>query len=295
MQRFKLGVAPIAWSNDDMHELGGATTLESCLKDMQSIGYTGTERGHKFPATGAEIKAVLDSFQLTLASSWHSSFFLSEDFEKEKTRLHETLKVLKETGASCINVCECTGSVHGRMDTSLRKRPEIIDRDWGFFTKKLSEAGSICSSYGIQLTYHHHMGTVIQDINEVTRLLENTDPQHVFLCFDSGHFAFSGSDPVHAWDQFSERVRHIHLKVVRDWVCQKSKTYSWSFLQSVKEGVFTVPNDGMINFNSLLKKIEDSSYSGWLIVEAEQDPAKADPFLYASKAYEYLSKRLFTK
>lgn len=288
MKKIMLGVAPIAWSNDDLHELGGQTPLESCLHDMQRIGYKGTEIGNKFPSSGTAIKKVLADHDLVLASSWHSSFFLSQNFSEEKTRLQEKLKQLQEAGAKCINICECTGTVHGSINAPLSTRPVMEDKDWSVFSKSMSEAGKICSDHGISLSYHHHMGTVVQVESEVDRFLETTDPNHVFLCFDSGHFAFSGADPVQLWNKYSSRVRHVHLKDVRANILNQSKVHDWSFLKGVLEGVFTVPSDGMIEFRPLLQAILKSDYEGWLLVEAEQDPAKADPYTYAKKAFSFL-------
>lgn len=289
MKNIMLGVAPIAWSNDDLHELGGDTPLEKCLKDMQTIGYSGTEIGNKFPSSGLAIKNILKEYDLVLASSWHSSFFLQSNFAEERTRLEEKLKQLRDAGAKNINICECTASVHGMIEQPLSKRPTIAEDDWSKFAKGMNEAGKICTDYGIQLSYHHHMGTVVQDEKEVDRFLESTDSNHVFLCFDSGHLAFSGADPILAWEKYASRVRHVHLKDVRSDVMNKSKIHDWSFLKSVKEGVFTVPSDGMIDFRPLIHAIMHSNYSGWLLVEAEQDPAKADPFTYAKKAFGFLA------
>ena len=289
MKNIMLGAAPIAWSNDDLHELGGDTPLEKCLKDMQTIGYSGTEIGNKFPSSGTAIKTLLKEYNLVLASSWYSTFFLKNAFDVEKARLETKLKQLRDAGAKNINFCECTDTVHGSIEVPLSKRPKIAESDWKKFALNMNEAGKICKGYGIQLNYHHHMGTVIQDVQEIDRFLESTDPEHVFLCFDSGHLAFSGADPLKAWDRYASRVRHVHLKDVRKDVMKESQTRDWSFLQSVMEGVFTVPSDGMIEFRPLVHAILHSEYSGWLLVEAEQDPAKADPFTYAKKAFSFLA------
>ena len=288
MKKLQLGIAPIGWSNDDLPELGGDISLDSCLKDMQSIGYAGTELGNKFPTGGTEIKTLLKSYNLVLASSWHSTFFLQDSFSKERTRLESKLEQLVDAGAKNINICECTGSVHGIEDKALSTRPRMRAEDWTPFAKNMSEAGKICSDYGIKLCYHHHMGTVVQSQEEIETLLESTDPEHVFLCFDTGHLSFAGADPLVCWQIFSSRVRHVHLKDIRENILKKLMINDWSFLKGVKEGVFTVPGDGGIDFRPLIHKILDSNYSGWLLVEAEQDPSKADPYTYAKRAYAFL-------
>ncbi len=289
MKRIRLGVAPIAWSNDDLHELGGETSLESCLKDMQNIGYEGTELGHKFPSAGPAIKKILSEYHLSLASSWHSTFLLNNNFEDEVLKLKTKLQQLKSAGSSNINICECTGTVHNKINTPLSKRPILNDKDWPTFVKKMNDLGKVCSEYDMTLNYHHHMGTVIQTEKEVDRFLECTDPGFVFLCFDSGHLAFAGADPLACWKKFASRVRHIHLKDVRNEILKNANLHNWSFLKSVMEGVFTVPNDGTIEFRPLISEILSSSYEGWLLVEAEQDPDKANPYVYAKKAYAFIA------
>lgn len=292
MRELKLGVAPIAWTNDDLHQLGGETPLESCLHDMQRIGYAGTELGNKFPKNGIQIKNKLQEYKLVLASSWHSTFFISSDFEVEALRLREKLQQLKEAGAERINICECTDTVHGSIEIPLSKRPLMNESSWERFTNDLNKAGEICSEFGISLCYHHHLGTVVQTEEEITRLMDNTDPQHVFLCYDSGHLTAAGVDPLKIWNKYHSRIKHVHLKDVRKNILQLSQEKNLSFLNSVLEGLFTVPSDGMIDFKTLLKEILESSYSGWLLVEAEQDPAKADPYLYAKKAYDFLQENI---
>lgn len=290
MSRIQLGIAPINWTNDDLPELGGHIPLEQCLSEMSQAGYTGTEIGNKFPKTGKAIKEVLTQHKLQLASAWHSTFFLRNSFPDERPSLETKLKTLEEAGAKCINICECSDAIHGLQNTLISQRPHIQLADWHSFTQKLNEAGKLCSDFGISLTYHHHMGTVIQDAAEVLRLLESTDDQNVFLCFDSGHLTFAGADPLEVWQRCSDRVRHIHLKDVRTHKLNQAKQSS--FLKSVKDGIFTVPGDGTIDFNSLVTQIVKSQYAGWLIVEAEQDPQIANPFIYARNSYLHLQKIL---
>lgn len=290
MKDILLGVAPIAWTNDDMPEMGGDTPLEQCLKDMQDIGYKGTEIGNKFPQSGFAIRKLLQSYDLKLLSSWHSTFFLSPNFENERYRLQKKIKQIKDAGASLLNICECTKTIHNRKEEALSARPVIAnDQHWERFFQHLNEAGKIASEQGVCLAYHHHMGTVVQSSEEVEKVLQNTDKDKMSLCFDTGHFAFAGEDPLKMWRKFYDRVAHVHLKDVRKEVLHSAKLQDWSFLRSVKEGVFTVPSDGMIDFRPLIKEIMESSYSGFFLVEAEQDPEKANPYDYAKKAFSFLA------
>ncbi len=291
MAGIKLAIAPINWSNDDLHELGGDVSLEQCLTEMQAAGFVGTEIGHKFPSSGQAIKSLLQDYKLELASAWHSTFFLSSPFAVEQKRLEERLTVLAEAGAKRINFCECTGTVHGSIEVLLTQRPRMQKADWALFSRALHQAAAICEQYGITIAYHHHMGTVIQEEPEILQLLASTDPQHVGLCFDTGHLSFANCDPLSFWSNVADRVQHIHLKDIRRPVHSKMWDKN-SFLQCVKEGVFTVPGDGGIDFAPLLREIVGHGYEGWLVVEAEQDPAVANPLVYARTAYSYLNSIL---
>jgi len=301
--KVKLGIAPINWSNDDLPELGGDIPLEECLAQMRQAGFIGTEIGNKFPHDGKEIRALLGRYDLQLASAWHSTFFVRHSIDEELARLGKKLKVLCDAGARRINLCECTGSVHGDISQPLSARPRLSRKDWKHLCDGLSEAADMCERSGISVAYHHHMGTVIQDEDEVAELLSRTQ-EDVGLCFDSGHLRFAGADPIKCWSKFSHRVKHVHLKDVRlsvmpaqagiqsnSEVSTLDPSLRWddsSFLSAVKAGIFTVPGDGDIDFHTLIKMMIESDYRGWMIVEAEQDPAKANPLKYARKAKVHL-------
>lgn len=284
--KVKLGIAPINWSNDDLPELGGDIPLDVCLSEMCEAGFVGTEIGNKFPQDGKEIFTLLERHGLGLASAWHSTFFVRDDFFDELDRLEKKLKVLSDAGASRINLCECTGSVHGDISQPLASRPRLTKKDWSRLCDRLNEAADLCERAGISVAYHHHMGTVIQNEDEIDELLSRTE-KGVGLCFDSGHLRFAGADPAKCWKKYGSRVTHVHLKDVRG-IVESSLRRNSSFLDAVKAGVFTVPGEGDIDFGTLIKLMIESDYQGWMIVEAEQDPQKANPLEYACKAKVHL-------
>ena len=273
-----------------MPELGADYTLDTILKEMQKSGYSGTEIGNKFPKDSLRIKNVLSEYELELASSWHSTFFLSEKINFELERIHKKASLLANTGATIINIAECTKSIHGKIEKSLSSKPVCSEKDWELLINSLNRAGEVCSSYGVGIAYHHHMGTYIQSEEEILRLLSNTDPKLVNLCADTGHMFFAGIDPVDFFKNNMSRIRHIHFKDLRPGVFNGLVFEKISFLKAVLSGVFTVPGDGCIDFESISNTINESTYSGWIIVEAEQDPSKANPFEYAMQSRKYLNK-----
>ena len=290
-QRVKLGVAPINWSNDDLPELGGDIPLERCLSEMQEAGYEGTELGHKFPTKSSILKPLLSKYGLVLASMWHSTYFVeNNDLEGELSGIKEKLEFLSAMGAGVINLAECSGSVHGDRNKPLSSKPVFSDREWDRLIMGLKKAGELCDSYEINIAFHHHMGTGVQTEDEIDRLMTSTLNENVYLCADTGHMVFAGVDPLPVYERYIDRIRHIHLKDIRKNVMTEMFDKDASFLDAVIEGVFTVPGDGMIDFKPIFDLIKDSDYNGWMVVEAEGDPAKFNPLQYSKIAKRYISE-----
>ena len=289
-QKVKLGIAPINWSNDDLHKLGADISVDRCLSEMQESGYAGTEFGHKFPTEVRTLKPLLSKYGIALTCKWHSTFFVeNNNLESELSRIKETLEFLSAMGAHIINIAECSGSVHSNRSKVLSDKSVFDDGDWDRLIIGLIKTGELCESYSIYPAYHHHMGTGVQTEEEIDRLMSSTVNDKVYLCADSGHMRFSGFDPLPVFERYMDRIRHIHLKDIRESVMAKMLDKDASFLDSVVEGVFTVPGDGMIDFKPIFDVIMKSNYSEWMIVEAEGDPAKSNPLKYAKIAKRYIS------
>ncbi len=287
----KLGVAPIAWSNDDMPELGGDTTLEQCLSEASQAGYIGIESGGKFPKKSSELIPKLKNFNLDLCSGWYGANLIKNTVEDEKKIIQEQLKLFKDCKSPCIVFAEVYGSIQGDPQRKLSSRPKMNLENSKAYYKKISEMGKYLEDEGMPLAYHHHMGTVIETQEDTVRLLENTN-ESVKLTLDTGHMLFAQGDSKKILNDFSERIIHIHCKDIRKEVLKKSIENDLSFRGAFLEGAFTVPGDGCIDYKPLFDILKEKQYSGWLVVEAEQDPAKANPFEYAKKGYNYLEETL---
>lgn len=287
----KLGIAPIAWTNDDMPDLGAENTFEQCVSEMALAGFTGCEVGNKYPKDPAVLKAALDLRGLTIANQWFSSFVLSKPMEEVEKDFIAQCKFLKAVGADTIGASEQSYSIQGQMHTPVFECKYImVQKEWERFAKGMNRLGEIADSMGMKLVYHHHMGTVVQTAAEIDKMMDMTDPDKFSLLFDSGHLAYCGEDYVEVLKKHVKRVKHVHLKDIRPDVVKKVKDEKLSFLQGVRAGAFTVPGDGCIDFAPIFDILDAAGYKGWMIVEAEQDPAKADPLEYALKAREYIRK-----
>jgi len=285
----KLGIAPIAWSNDDMPELGGETTLEQCLSEASKAGFTGIESGGKFPKSSKELIPKLEKENLQLCSGWYGATLLKNTPKEEFKLMREQMDLFKDCKSPCMVFAEVTNSIQGDPKTPLSKKPKLSEDEWKLLISRINEISKMMLDENIPLAYHHHMGTVIETEEETRRLIESTSDS-VKLLIDTGHMLFAGGNSVKLTEDFMERIIHVHCKDIRKNVLEKSLKNDSTFRQAFLDGAFTVPGDGCIDYKPFLTVLKDRNYEGWLVVEAEQDPAKANPFEYAKIGYKYLSK-----
>jgi inosose dehydratase len=285
----KLGIAPIAWSNDDMPELGGDTTLEQCLAEASEAVFTGIESGGKFPKNSKELLPKLEKENLKLCSGWYGAHLLKNTSSEEFKLMRQQLNLFKDCDAPCMVFAEVTNSIQGDPRTPLSKRPRLSKDDWKLLITRINEISKMMIDEGMPLAYHHHMGTVIETESETKRLIESTN-DCVKLLIDTGHMLFAQGNSVKLAQDFSERLIHVHCKDIRKEVLEKSLKNDTTFRQAFLDGAFTVPGDGCIDYKPFLQVLHKKNYNGWLVVEAEQDPAKANPFEYAKIGFNYLSK-----
>jgi myo-inosose-2 dehydratase len=281
----RIGANPICWSNDDMQDLGGETPLETCLAEAKSVGFEGMELGHKFPREAKALSAALSPFGLACVSGWYSSELLVRDAAAELAALRPHLDLLKAMGCTVLVFAETSNAIHGDRSKPLSRRPVMAEGGWKRFGDRMTDVAAATLAEGVRLVYHHHMGTVVQSAEDIDALMAATGPQ-VHLLLDTGHATFAGADPAALARRYRSRISHVHTKDVREPMMARSLVEDWSFLDSVVQGVFTVPGDGMIDFAAVFRALP--GYSGWVVLEAEQDPVKANPLIYTTKGYGHL-------
>lgn len=288
-KQIQLAIAPIAWTNDDMPELGSENTFEQCISEMALAGFTGTEIGNKYPKDPEVLEQYLNIRGLKVASAWFSAFLTTKPFEETAEAFKAHRDFLHAMGAKVIVVAEQGHSIQGIMTAPVfDDKPVFTDEEWKKLAEGLEKLGDLAHEKDMEIVYHHHMGTGVQTTEEIDRLMEMTDPDKVKLLFDTGHLVFSGENPIAVYNRHKDRIKHIHFKDIRQETAEEVEKEKDSFLNGVKKGVFTVPGDGMIDFTPIWTAIHASDYEGWIVVEAEQDPAKANPFEYAVKARSYI-------
>ena len=289
-EKVRLGVTPTLWWNDDFRNIDIGITFGQCVSEMALAGFQGCSVGHKYPTDVTELKAALDLRGLAVSEPWTSTYFtIGRMRQKTIAAFEETLAHIRALGGTELVVAEFGGSSHLLPVDVFANRPVFTDAQWDALTSGLEELGKIAASAGMKLSYHHHMGTGVMTRADIDRLMASTDPHLVHLLLDTGHLAFAGDDPLEVARDHADRIGHVHLKSVRPEVVRRVREEGLSFQEGIQLGVFTVPGDGAIDFRPILDVLADARYQGWLVVEAEQDPNKAVPLVYAKKARAYLA------
>lgn len=284
-----LGINPITWTNDDMPELGGDIPLEVCLAETRLAGYAGIELGGKFPREAQVLRPILARHQLALVSGWYSAQLARRPAAEEIAAVTPHLDLLAAMGCRVMVFAEGHGSTDGDPSAPLSQRPVLPEAEWPAFCARLDEVARHLRQRGVRLAFHHHMGTVVQTEGEIDRLMAHTGDD-VGLLLDTGHLVFAGGDPVAVARRHGARIVHVHCKDVRAPVLAEVLRDDRSFLRAVLDGVFTVPGDGAIDYPAILRELRHANYAGWLVVEAEQDPAKAHPLTYARMGHVNLER-----
>lgn len=286
--KVKIGINPISWSNDDLPALGGETPLSAALSEGREIGYQGFELGNKFPREPAALRELMAGYGLEVVSGWYSGRLAERSVQEEIDAVEPHLRLLAGNGCKVMVYGEVAGSIQGERSTPLYKRPRFRDEDaFKRYGERLTAFGQHLLKHGVRLAYHHHMGACVESPEDIDRVMAHTGDE-VGLLFDSGHAYFGGGDPLAILNRHIHRVCHVHCKDVRPAIVQHARNRQWSFLDAVLNGVFTVPGDGGIDFAAIVATLRAHGYQGWLVVEAEQDPAVAPSYAYASKGYHTL-------
>lgn len=287
----RIGINPLTWTNDDLPSLGAETPLEVCLSEARQAGYSGIELGNKFPRDASVLGPILEQHDISLVSGWYSARLLERSVEDEIEAMQDHLNLLRVLGSNVMVVAEVSGCIHGDQSAPLSQRPRMTDNQWGEYAARMTKLADYMAGEGVKMAYHHHMGTVIETEAEVDKLMEMTG-DNVGLLLDTGHITFAGGNALSVARKHAKRIKHVHCKDIRPSILKDNLNRDSAFLNAVLEGVYTVPGDGCIDYLPIFEILKSVNYNGWIVVEAEQDPAIANPLTYAKMGYEYLSSTL---
>ena len=283
----KLGIAPIAWWNDDLEQLSDDVSLEECLRQASAAGFTGMETGRRFPMDAAVLSPILARYGISVCGGWFSGLLLDGEIAAEKDRIAEQMAFFKAAGAPCIVYGETARSIQGDRSRPLATKPKLSEDEIAAYARKMTAFGEWCADNGMPLAYHHHMAAVIETEAELDLFMKHSG-EGIPLLFDTGHMAFAGGDVLRVIDKHHARISHVHTKDVRMEVIDGLDRTKESFLDAVVKGAFTVPGDGDLDFETIVKRLATYGYEGWFVVEAEQDPKVSPPLEMARIGHEEL-------
>ena len=281
----KIGISPIAWQNDDLPDITKDYTMEQALREAREIGYTGVERGQRMPYDTEGLRAYLEGNDIALCGGWCSGASLVNDFAAETAAVKQQVAQFVALNAPCIVYAECSNTIQGDQSVPVNNRPKLDRDEVRAYGAKISELAKWMADQGMPMAYHHHMGSIIESEDDVNWLMEGSSDD-LKLCFDTGHLLFGGGDVMATLDRWGDRVHHVHYKDIRPAIVKDVRENNRSFLDAVIAGAFTVPGDGCIDFQAVTHALKAMDYSGWIVVEAEQDPTKAPPYEYSKLGYD---------
>lgn len=285
----KLGMSPIAWWNDDLVELSDDVSLEECLRQSRSAGFTGMEKGRRFPDDPAVMLPILRAADVTLCGGWFSGTLTIEDMAVNKDRIAPMIELFKAVDAPCIVYGEVGLSIQGDRSKPLATKAVLSEDEMRAYGRRMTEFGEWCAEQGMPLAYHHHMAAVVQFEHELDAFMAASGPG-IPLLLDAGHLAFAGGDVLAAIDRHHARISHVHVKDIRQAVIDGLDWSRQSFLDAVALGAFTVPGDGSLDFGAIVQRFADHGYEGWFVVEAEQDPKANPPLRMAQVGHSELMR-----
>lgn len=283
----RIGINPITWANDDDPKLGGDTPLDTILRETKQAGFAGTELGGKFPRQSSALGPLLNQHGLALVSGWYDGRILEKEIEAEYDAILPHLTLLRDLGAKVVVYADTSRGRHDGIFRPVSQRPKLEEAEWPAYGRKITTLADRFAAFGVRMAFHHHMGTFVETDREIDRLMAHTG-ESVGLLFDTGHCVYARGDPAALLARHIGRVSHVHCKDVRRPVLERAWAQDMSFMGAVVEGIFTVPGDGSVDYLPLLRRLHDAGYAGWLVVEAEQDPARAHPLTYATMGHRNL-------
>lgn len=285
----RLGIAPIAWWNDDLEELSDDVSLEECLRQAAQAGFTGMETGRRFPMDAKVLSPILARFGISVCGGWFSGQLLDGEIEAEKDRIRPQMEFFKAAGAPCIVYGETARSIQGDRSKPLAEKPRLDDGQMHDYGRRITEFAEWCADEGMPIAYHHHMAAAIETEAEIDVFMRATGSA-LPLLYDCGHLAFAGGDVLGVIDRHHARISHVHTKDIRRAVIDGLDRTRESFPDAVVKGAFTVPGDGSLDFETIVKRLAEHGYEGWFVVEAEQDPKTAPPLDMAIKGHAELMR-----
>lgn len=292
----KIANAPCSWGVLEFGLEGKTAGYKTVLKEMSDTGYIGTELGDWgfMPTDPSLLKETLAKQKLDLIGAFVPVNFINPVAHERGART--AIKTAALLSAVNPDEAKIVLSDENGLNPVRRKLAGRIEPQYGL---KISEwnqfaegvefvAKRVLEETGVQCVFHHHCAGFVETPQEIETLMERTDPELIGLCFDTGHYAFGGGNPIQGLKRFSDRIEHVHFK---DWdrkISEESAKKEWDYFESVGNGIFCELGRGSINFEAILKELRSRGYDGWIVVEQDILPGMGSPKESAKRNREFL-------
>lgn len=292
VRNIRLAVSPLSWVNEVLHDLGAGTTPGQVLGEAAQAGFEGVETSRIFPHEAEPLRMLLDAHGLSLASGWFSGTLAENPVAHDIETVRGHAALLRDCGARVLVYGETAHMAADALDVALFARRPLSGIDIAAYGQRLTAfADHLQATYGLALSFHHHLMMIGETLDEISAIMMATGPS-VGLLLDTGHAEAAGFDYADLIAAFGDRINHIHLKDVRRPALDRLHREGGSFNAGVRAGMFTVPGDGDVDFTPLADFLASGGYEGWLVVEAEQDPAKAPPPETVTRAARFVREHV---
>jgi inosose dehydratase len=244
------------------------------LGEMAQAGYTGTELGPYgfLPTEPGVLGKELGQRGLKLCSAFVAMHLGNKDVhETGFARVARTAELLSQVGCRILILSDevtperlaCAGRPADAAKLCWTQA------QWGIAQQAIYQVVALCRDQGLEVAFHHHVGTHVETPDEVDRLFSLLPPERLKLCLDTGHCVYGGGDPVAELQQYASRVRCVHLKDIDAAILEYARRQRLGFYDAVRHGVFVPLGQGTVDFSRVLSLLRQQGYDGWVV--AEQD------------------------
>jgi inosose dehydratase len=284
----RIAGAPISWGVCEVPGWGYQLTPQRVLAEMREVGLSATEFGPDgfLPADPQEMAAVLAAHHLTAVGGFTPVVMYRPDHDPvpDVDRLIPGF-VAAQGGTMVL-------SADSGMDT-YDSRPVLDEQGWNTLLRNLDRISALTAEHGIKAVLHPHVGTMVENTEEVQRVLDGSD---MALCLDTGHLLIGGTDPAELTRQAPDRIAHTHLKDVDESIAAKVRSGRLTYSEAVREGMYRPLGTGDVNVESILKTLRENNYQGWYTLEQDtiltEEPGGVGPVRDVAISADYVRSLL---
>ncbi|SDN19342.1 TIM barrel protein [Allokutzneria albata] len=285
----KIAAAPISWGVCEVPGWGHVLDAKTVLGEMASLGVQATELGppEYLPTDPAELRELLGGHGLSMIGGF-LAVPLHTGAQSTVDEAERTAKLLAETGAEVLVLAAATG-LDGYDD-----RPRLSDEEWATLVGTAAKIRDIAAAQGLRTVLHPHVGTHVENAEEVDRFLADSDLE---LCLDTGHLLIGGTDPVELARRYADRIGHMHLKDVRADLADRVRAGELGYAKAVGQGMYVPLGDGDVDIAGIVAFLRGAGYDGWWVLEQDtalqvgDAEAAGRPVRDTERSLQYLGKQ----